>query len=120
MTTGVGVAILIGTLQAVGISGSVPASAGSFDSTGRVLWVPADQSRDNLRPECVLAATRWSCPSVPLGESGVVIVAGNGAIGYVVLGPSGPIASGNAEWGRLVRVVSGLSVDTTSDLRVSS
>jgi hypothetical protein len=120
MTTEVGVAILIGTLQAVGISGNVPAAAGSFDSTTRVLWVPADQSRDNLRPECALTATRWSCPSVPLGESGVVIVAGNGAIGYVVLGPSGPIASGNAEWGRLIRVESRLSVEHLSDLRVSS
>jgi hypothetical protein len=120
MTTGVGVAILIGTLQAVAISGSVPPGAGSFEPTGHVLWVPAEQSRDDQRHECVLSATRWSCPTVPHGESGVVILVGNGAIGYVVLGPPGPIASGNAEWGRLVRVVSGLSVETLSDLRVSS
>jgi hypothetical protein len=120
MIGGVGVAILIGTLQAVGVSGSLPEGVVPFEPTSPVVWLPADQSREDRRHECFLATARWSCPSVPLGEAGVAIVVGNGAIGYVVLGPSGAIANGSSEWGRLVRVASGPSVESLSDLRVSS
>jgi hypothetical protein len=54
-----------------------------------------------------MAAARWSCPSVPAGESGVVVIAGDGVIGYVVVGPAGAAQGGRAEWGRLVRIAPG-------------
>jgi Carboxypeptidase regulatory-like domain len=122
MIAGFGLTFLVAILQAIGVSGSVPAGVDATASSGAALWLPADESADGGRHECVLTAgTRWSCPSVPAGESGVVIVAGDGVIGYVVLGPTGVLASGVAEWGRLVRVApAGVSVESPGDLRISS
>src|SRR5262245_48832979 len=103
MTASVGVSILIGLLQA-GVAGSVPAGAGPLETQGRVLWLPASPPSHEEKQDCALtAASRWSCPSVPAGERGVVVIPGDGVIGYVVLGPMGAVGVGTAEWGRLVR-----------------
>src|SRR5262249_5455041 len=120
--TAVVAAILSGILQPIAVFGNVPSGMSPLEPTAQVLWLPGDQQGDGQRHECVLtAATRWSCPSVPAGESGVAVIVSNGVIGYVVVGPNGPGASGRAEWGRLVRVVSSLSgADGLTDLRVSS
>lgn len=117
--------IVIAMLQSASISGNLPAGVWPLDPPGRVLWLSAHESDDGRRHECVLSTdARWSCPSVPVGESGVAVIVGNGAIGYVVEGHTGPIANGTADWGRLVRVApggpGGSDVENLSDLRVSS
>jgi hypothetical protein len=118
MTANVGASILIGMLQ-TGVAGRVPTGLGPLEAPGRVLWLPASPSRDEEKRECTLtAASRWACPSVPVGERGVTIILGDGVIGYVVVGPTGTAVSGMAEWGRLVRVAS--ATESPGDLRMSS
>jgi len=122
MMTGIGLSILIAMFQSIGVSGNVPAGVGPSEGPGRILWLPARMAPDDRRHECVLmAAARWSCPSVPAGESGVVVISGDGAIGYVVLGPGGAAQDGRAEWGRLVRIEpGGIAPESLGDLRISS
>jgi hypothetical protein len=113
--------ILIALLQSAGISGNVPVGVGPLEPPGRVLWLPAHESDEARKHECVLAAdARWSCPSVPAGQSGVAVMVGNGVIGYVIHGQTGATANGSADWGRLVRVApGGVGAENLSDLRVS-
>jgi hypothetical protein len=120
MIAGIGFWILIA--QSIGVSGNIPAGVGPSDSPGRISWIPARTSPDDRKHECVSAAgARWSCPSVPAGESGVVVIFGDEAIGYVVVGPAGAAWGGKAEWGRLVRIApGGLSPERLADLRISS
>jgi hypothetical protein len=119
MVAGIGLFILIGALLPVGLSGSVPQGLGPLDQAARLLWLPVSQSGENPVRECVLTTdSRWLCPSVPAGESGVVVIAGNDVLGYVVLGPTGVLSSGAARWGRLVRVTGGIGSDL-DDLRAS-
>src|SRR5215831_5667551 len=121
MIAGIGLLILIGALQLVGLSGSVPQGLGPLDPAARLLWLPVSQSRENPVRECVLTTdSRWLCPSVPADESGVVTIAGNDALGYVVMGPTGVLISGTAAWGRLVRVTTVGIGSSLDDLRVSS
>jgi len=121
MIAGIGVLILIGALQPVGLSGNVPQGLGPLDPAARLLWLPISQSGENPVRECVLTTdSRWLCPSVPAGESGVVLIVGNDLLGYVVLGPTGVLISGTAGWGRLVRVTAGGIGSGLDDLRVSS
>src|SRR5215467_5898798 len=94
MIAGIGPFILIGALQPVGLSGSVPQGVGPLHPAARLLWLPISQSRENPVRECVLTTdSRWLCPSVPADESGVVTIAGNDALGYVVMGPTGVLIS---------------------------
>ena len=122
MIAGIGLSILIALLQTIDVSGNVPAGVGPSDAPGRILWLSARTAPDNPRHECVLmSAARWSCPSVPAGESGVVVILGDGVIGYVVLGPASAAQSGRAEWGRLVRIApGGLGPESLGNLQVSS
>jgi hypothetical protein len=122
MMAGLLVSILIGMSQSIGVSGNIPEFVGPSESPGRISWLPARTSPDDGRHECVLAAaSRWSCPSVPAGESGVVVVFGDGVIGYVVVGPAGAAWGGRAEWGRLVRITPGdIGLESLGDLRISS
>jgi hypothetical protein len=122
MITGIGLSILIAMFQSIGVSGNVPAGVQPSEGPGKILWLPARTAPDDRRRECLLtAAARWSCPSVPAGESGVVVISGDGVIGYVVLGPGGPTQDGKAEWGRLVRIApAGIAPESVGDLRISS
>jgi hypothetical protein len=122
MTANIGLSILIAMLQSIGVSGNIPPGVAPSESPGRILWLPATAFPDDRSHECVsTAAARWSCPSVPAGESGVVVIFGEGVIGYIVLGPAGASRSGSAEWGRLVRIApGGIGPERPGELRISS
>jgi hypothetical protein len=122
MMAGPGLSILIAMAQSIGISGNIPRGVEPAAPPARIFWIPAKTSPEDGRDECVFtAATGWSCPSVPAGESGVVVIVGDGLIGYVVLGPAGAARSGRAEWGRLVRIApGGIAPESLGDLRISS
>jgi hypothetical protein len=122
MIAGIGLLVQIAMSQSIGVSGNVPAGVSPSEAPGRIFWLPARTAPDDRRHECVLmAGARWSCPSVPAGESGVVVISGDGVIGYVVSGPAGAAQDGRAEWGRLVRIApGGIGPESLADLRISS
>jgi len=110
----------VATLQAMGIAGGVPAGVGSLQPPGDVVWLPAGPTPDQAARTCELvSSTRWVCRSAPLGESGVVLIGADEAVGYVLVGPAGATLSGTAAWGRLVRVAAN-AVDVPPDLRAST
>jgi len=121
MTVSAVASILIALFQSAGVSGNIPAGLGPVEAAGRVFWLPARPSADDRPTECAFsAASGWSCPTVPAGESGVAVFVGAGQIGYVVMGPAGA-TSGRAEWGRLVRIAPGsLAPEALAGVRVSS
>jgi Carboxypeptidase regulatory-like domain len=107
-------------LQSQGISGNVPVGAVNLQPPGHVMWLPATPSESDETRRCLLtSATRWSCPTVSTGESGVVVIPTEGAVSYVIVGPAGIASTGTAPWGRLVRVVPA-GLEKTGALRASA
>src|SRR5262245_18717884 len=115
----IAVFFVLAVAQMAGISGAVPAHSGEVQPPGHVTWLAATPSEsDEVRP-CLLTSTAgWSCPTVPIGERGVVVIQSEDAVSCVVIGPAGIAPGGSAPWGRLVRVASAGLAEPV-DLRLS-
>jgi hypothetical protein len=92
-------------LQLAALSGELP-SAIDAASVAQITWVAADAAAARQRDDCYIRGARtWICPRVSGTEAGVVVFQTGAAIGFVLIGERGAIASGVSTSGRLVRVV---------------
>src|SRR4051812_36613749 len=99
------IAIATVALQLTALSGELP-SAIDAASVAQITWIAADSAAARQHDDCYLRAGRaWICPEVSGADAGVVVAQTGGAIGFVLVGQRGAIASGVSTSGRLVRVV---------------
>jgi len=98
------IAIALSTLvQVASLSGQLPAQVDP-SAIARIVWVSGEMASTVQRSDCQLQPPRgWVCGEQSSGDVGVVVIETPDVYGFVLLGRQGVIASGMAQWARMIR-----------------